>query len=78
MFKQCFICREFGWDVCRAWNGVQLCLPCYVDCLEVRERRGASVEGDRRAIDREAMSCGPLQEPLPRPATPWRQLDLFD
>lgn len=38
--SQCFICRAFTWDVTRSHGGVELCLPCYVDVLEIRQGRG--------------------------------------
>jgi len=44
MVNQCFICREWSWEVSRCWSGVRLCVLCYVDVLEVRQRRGAVAE----------------------------------
>lgn len=39
---QCFICREWNWDVSRCFReSISLCMPCYVDVLEVRQARGA-------------------------------------
>ena len=39
-YSQCFICRQWSWDASKAFDGVRLCLPCYVDVLEVRQARG--------------------------------------
>jgi len=39
-YLQCFICREWSGTVSRCFNEVHLCLPCYVDVLEVRQARG--------------------------------------
>lgn len=39
-FSQCFICREWSWSVSKSYSRVDLCLPCYVDVLEVRQARG--------------------------------------
>jgi len=61
MIQQCFICRVWSWDVCRCWSGVQLCLPCYVDVLEVRENRGV-VAVPEVEIN---LGEGPDQQPLP-------------
>jgi len=72
-FTQCFICREFSWDVCKAWN-TPVCLPCYVDVLELRQERGGD-EGDSRAS--KAGTRVISAEPLPS-LHPFRQLDLFD
>lgn len=85
--QRCFICGVWSWDVTRCgpkgrdWvDSVSLCLPCYVDVLEVRQARG--VMGEPGATDS-------LPEEVPssrgRPATtpgnspsPYRQGDLFD
>lgn len=63
---QCFICRGWSHLVSKSHGGVQLCLPCYVDVLEVRERRGADPEPNVGVL-RE----GPDQE------EPYRQGELF-
>jgi len=70
--KKCFICREWSWDVSKSFDGVPLCLPCYVDVLEVRQARGAMVEsqGPRLVAD-EAKSTG-------RSPSPFLQMDLFN
>lgn len=71
---QCFICRQWSSDVSRVLEptkDVQLCLPCYVDVLEVRQARGGL-----HGLDREKQG----QEPVPGDASPspFRQLELFD
>ena len=70
-YKQCFICREWTWDVCVTRPiRVDLCLPCYVDVLEVRQRRGVPLETDPEV---DLLREGPDQSPAPsRP-----QLELF-
>ncbi len=70
-YRQCFICREWSWDVCKVIrSNVNLCLPCYVDVLEVRQGRG--VETDPLAP---ALGEGPDESPAPPDP---RQGDLFD
>ena len=45
-YAQCFLCREWSWSVSRCFDRVHLCLPCYVDVLEVRQARGVMGEGN--------------------------------
>ena len=79
-YRRCFICREWSWDVCSSNLNVELCLPCYVDILEVRQARGAMGEGntlpDSSGDDREARAPGPGRSPSPLDPSP--QMDLFD
>ncbi len=66
-YSQCFICREWSWSVSKIIGaGVTLCLPCYVDVLEVRQARGS----DDQTAGREAQEAG-TPEPFP-------QIELFD
>jgi len=44
--SQCFVCREWSWDVSESIHGTHLCLPCYVDVLEVRQERGGLVKAE--------------------------------
>jgi len=70
MYTQCFICREWSWDVSRCWSGVQLCLHCYVDILEVRQARGVMGEPEADA--------GPPEATIPgNSPSPYRQLELW-
>jgi len=72
-YRQCFVCREWSWDACDAFRGTTLCLPCYVDVLEVRQARGAMGEpagGPKNSKASEANITG-------RSPSPFRQLDLF-
>lgn len=65
-------------SVVKGWGGVELCLPCYVDVLEVRQARGVMV--DRRPeLEGEAdrQPSAPGNSPSPSPSL-FRQLDLFD
>ncbi len=69
-YQQCFICRQWSWDACGAFKGTTLCLPCYVDVLEVKQARG--VMGEPR-------SDGPRPATTPgNSLSPFRQLELFD
>ena len=73
-FRQCFICREWSWDVSRSFSHTRLCLPCYVDVLEVRQRRGVSLETAEPV--EESLREGPDQSSAP--SHPFPQLNLFD
>lgn len=70
-YSQCFICREWSWDVSNVQR-VPLCIPCYVDVLEVRQARGDVGKAERSA-----------QQPRGRPGksvpapSPYVQTDLF-
>jgi hypothetical protein len=77
-YHQCFICREWSWDVSRVLRKhVELCLPCYVDVLEVRQARGLMGEplGGSQKVG--------LSNPTPEATipgqspSPFTQLDLF-
>ena len=71
-YRQCFLCRQWSWDACDAFSGTTLCLPCYVDVLEVRQARGVLQTPDPAVPTRE----GPGQEA--NHPSPFTQLDLFD
>jgi len=66
-YSQCFICRIWSWDVSKIiGRNVTLCLPCYVDVLEVRQARAR----DDQTAGREAQEAdGPL---------PLSQIEMFD
>ena len=71
-YRQCFICRHWSWDACDAFSGTTLCLPCYVDVLEVRQARGAmgvQDSGNDPALSEDRPGSSP---------SPFPQLDLFD
>ena len=77
-YRQCFMCRRWSWDVCRpvmGTVGADLCLPCYVDVLEVRQARG--LMGKERSgglgPDVDEPGAGTGKSP-----SPFRQLDLFE
>jgi len=67
LYSQCFICREWSWTVSKSHGGTSLCLPCYVDVLEVRQARG--LMGEPQA--------GPDATIPGKSPSPYRQLDLF-
>lgn len=75
--SQCFICRQWSSDVSGVlgpMKDVQLCLPCYVDVLEVRQARGVMGEPWGGPKDSKAPQArGPGNSP-----SPFRQLELFD
>jgi len=90
-YSPCFICGVYGWAVskCSEFGGVELCLPCYVDVLEVRQARGLmgrELSGSRETdVSRETES-GPEPAPGKSPSPTWDpdlkwpeplQLDLF-
>jgi len=77
MVRQCFICREWSGMVSKAFSGVELCLPCYVDILEVRQARGAmgALGSDREPTEQDGRAC---EVDPGRSPSPFRQLDLFD
>ena len=57
---------------------VNLCLPCYVDVLEVRQARGVMGKGQP---GRAALPAGNPPEDAPETGnspSPFRQLDLFE
>ena len=74
-YRQCFVCRLWTWDVCRpaiGTVGADLCLPCYVDVLEVRQARGlmgVQDSGNDPALSQDRPGKSP---------SPFKQLDLFD
>jgi len=71
--QQCFICREWTWDVCKSMNDVDLCLPCYVDVLEVRQARGVMGEVESSEKGQAAPKGTPTI-----PGNSPSPLDLFD
>ena len=80
-YSQCFVCRAWTWTVCKPAAGVigaELCLPCYVDVLEVRQNRGELGRKVEQTAEREVPV--PRERPGPRtnPSDLFRQLDLFD
>lgn len=78
-FLQCFICREWSY-LTKCEFEAELCLPCYVDVLEIRQRRGATAVPNEDAAFRE----GPDQpEPLATHQNQMeplatRQIEMFD
>jgi len=80
-YQQCVICREWGWDVSRCFENVGLCLPCYVDVLEVRQARGVMGEQRTHPADPESRGSNPTRADATIPGnspSPYRQGDLFD
>ena len=71
-YSQCFICREWSWDTAVSYPNTQLCLPCYVDVLEVRQARGELGQAEPMV---DQLREGPDQPETP---LPFLQLDLFD
>jgi len=59
-YQQCFICRGWGWDVSKAMDRVWLCLPCYVDVLEMRQSRGGGTL-HRPSREQRARDIGQLE-----------------
>jgi len=83
-YRQCFICRVWSWDVlgeAAGCIGVDLCLPCYVDVLEVRQARGVmGAEGTRytpSARDGHGQTPESDGSPGNSPSSSY-ELDLFD
>ena len=80
-YRRCFICREWGWDVSKPTPnqiGADLCLPCYVDVLQVRQARGVMGKG---SPERTAFLAGNPPEDAPETGnspSSFRQMDLFD
>jgi len=75
-YYQCFICREWSHMVQRCHDKVDLgylCLPCYVDVLEVRQNRGGLGGGKA-----EPAELGFREGPDMSVPPPFRQLDLFN
>jgi len=67
-FLQCFICREWSY-LTKSEFEAELCLPCYVDILEIRQKRGATTVPEEDA----PLGEGPDQsEPLA-----YRQIEMF-
>ena len=68
-FLQCYICREWTSLTSKAFE-TELCLPCYVDILEIRERRGAKTDPE---VD------VPIGEGPDKSVAPlYSQLEMFD
>jgi len=68
-FLQCFICREWSY-LMKTEFAAELCLPCYVDVLEIRQRRGAKTVPSGAVV-----LCGEPDQSEP-PA--YRQIEMFD
>ena len=81
-YRQCFICRVWSWDVCSSNLNVELCLPCYVDILEVRQARGVMGEAKNTLPDSNGDDRGARAQPepgnSPSPFDLFPQIDLFD
>jgi len=77
---QCFICRQWTWDVCETNNWhVPLCLPCYVDVLEVRQARGvmgAPLGGIQNVTSSDVIP--EATKPGNSPSLFGRQIEMFD
>jgi len=72
-YYQCFVCREWSGTVSRCFSDVHLCLPCYVDVLEVRQARGC--DDQSQSLTKPKLREGPDQRPDPlHPG----QLDMFN
>ncbi len=76
-YNQCFLCREWSWDVSRSFDKVHLCLPCYVDCLEVRQARGVIGEPDDLCVTK-SHGVGSEAEPGNSPSLSNFHLHQFD
>lgn len=76
-YSQCWICREWSWDVTKAIGiGTELCLPCYVDCLEVKQERRERL-GEGGKTEREQRPSG--ERPAKSvPPDPFPQIEMFD
>lgn len=59
-----------------AYGLTELCLPCYVDVLEVRQGRGVDLTlgGGKQEPEGEQLREGPDSAVPP----PFRQLDMFE
>jgi len=73
-YGQCFLCRQWSWDTSNSFKGTTLCLPCYVDVLEVRQARG--VMGTEHSGRSGPDTDEPRAESGNSPS-PFTQLDLF-
>lgn len=73
-FTQCYICRGWSWLASKSHGGVNLCLPCYVDVLEVRQGRGLMATEHSGGLDGDGWE--PRAETGKSPS-PFDQLDLF-
>lgn len=79
-YRQCFICRQWSWDVTRhasQMREMNLCLPCYVDVLEVRQTRGVMAEPTDAMADSNGPSSGEANTAGHSPSS-LRQLEMFD
>jgi len=74
LYSQCFICREWSYDAQLnvEMRGARLCLPCYVDVLEVKQARG-ELRKTEPVVDQ--LREGPDQS---EPPSSYFQLDFFD
>ena len=76
MYAQCFLCRQWSWDASWSDMEVRLCLPCYVDVLEVRQARG--VMGEREVGGEAAANKLHPGANIPgNSPSPFMQMDLF-
>jgi len=75
LFSPCWICREWS-SVVSNVQGVPLCIPCYVDVLEIRQKR--QEKGLRAEPEVATLGDGPHRSAVPSTAEPFRQLDFFD
>ena len=71
-YAQCFICREWSHMGSKSIHDTWLCLPCYIDVLEVRQARGGLRKTAPMMVDQ--LREGPDQS---EPPSPFAQLDLF-
>ena len=76
-YAQCFICRQWSWDA--SWTNleVRLCLPCYVDVLEVRQgrqERGLMAEPSGGPMNSQASGAN-IAGKSPAPFT---QMEMFE
>ncbi len=71
MFRQCYVCREFGSDRATV-RGIVLCYPCWADVEEAKQRleTGPGGKPERVSIEirvrpDEVVPPDPLQMDLP-------------
>jgi len=77
-YSQCWMCRVWSWDACNSFDGATLCLPCYVDVLEMSQEKQAArgVMGEQSEGSRGWDIAEQEDDPGNSPS-PFRQLDLF-
>jgi len=76
-YLQCFVCRDWSWSVSRILNGTHLCLPCYVDVLEVRQARGSMGEPAGESAEAGLSNSAPEANTPGSAPSPHVQLDMF-